>query len=82
MFSVSWIIPTKLLFNNREVIQTFVHRLTSIQGCFSSKGTTFRKKTDPRKRLFNIIIKYTHDTVAQANLVLPFVYEMYYAGLK
>ena len=52
MFSVSWIIPTMLLFNNREVVQTFVHRLTSIQGCFSSKGTTFRKKTDPRKRLF------------------------------
>ena len=71
-----------LLFNNREVVQTFVHRMTSIQGCFSSKGITFRKKTDPRKRLFNIIIKYTHDTLAQANLVLPFVYETYYAGLK
>ena len=33
-----------LLFNNRAVVPTFVHRLTSIQGCFSSKEQLLERK--------------------------------------
>ena len=47
----------------------------------SRDGGAWLKKKKKRKRLFNIIIEYTHDTVAQANLVLPSVYETYYASL-
>ena len=51
-----------------------------LPGEFQGWGSLVKKKKK-RKRLFNIIIEYTHDTVAQANLVLPSVYETYYASL-
>lgn len=75
--------PTILFFNNRAAVQTFVHKLISIRGCFSSKGTfVTRKKMDPRKRIFKIIMKHTYDIVPQTNLALLCVSETYYASLK
>ena len=83
MFSTFWIMPTILFFNNREAVQTFVHKLISIRGFFSSKGTfVMRKKMDPRKRIFKIIIKHTYGIVPQTNLALLCVSETYSASLK